>query len=182
MSLCGGGGGNTTNTEICYNVYSFAVTTQNIPLVSRILESVDLTLQGNTLRHRSLQDQGARGTYEMNTLTSLISWRRSLVNRDISTFIQCLERSILLVYKVLELITDLEIKIWHLLRFITPITKSRKSLPVSFTGNKREQPHTHRPTQVLVLLRWRREHGKIKGSQLLQIFPISLMKQAVYSI
>lgn len=45
---------------------------------------------------------------------------------------------------------DLEIKRWHLLRFIIPIAllKSRKNLSASFAGNKTEHIHTHRGLDI----------------------------------
>lgn len=150
--------------------------------VSTILESVDLILQHMASRHSSSQDQGAHGTCEMNTLTSSISRRRNSINRDMSTFIQCLERSILLAYKVLELITDLEIKRWHSLRFITPIAlmKSRKNLSASFAGNKTEQLPSPPPWHLDITKteRGTRQNERIQTSSDF----ISLVKQAVYSI
>lgn len=50
-----------------------------------------------------------------------------MIKTDISTFIQHLERSILLANNLLELITNLEIEVWHLVGHITAIAlKSRK--------------------------------------------------------
>lgn len=50
-----------------------------------------------------------------------------MIKTDKSTFNQHLEWSVLLAYKVLELITNFEIKVWHSVEQIAPIPlKSRK--------------------------------------------------------
>lgn len=72
------------------------------------------------------KSQSAYSVYDINNFNHHYQ-RRNLIKTDISTFIQHLERSILLAYKVLELITNLEIKVQHSVGHITPIAlKNRK--------------------------------------------------------
>lgn len=68
-------------------------------------------------------------------------YQKEIWKTDISTFIQHLKRSILLAYKVLVLITNLEINMWHSVRHITPIALKRRKKSASFAGNKTRHDH-----------------------------------------
>lgn len=108
--------------------------------------------------------------------------RRDLIKTDISTLIQHLEKSILLAYKVLELITNLEIKVRCSVGHITPMAlKSRKI--ISFFCREQNKTWPLSPHHSLLLHEGKRERGTWQNERIPTStdFSISLIKFVTFS-